>query len=102
VYFDGWNRTAPLYDKESFLARFSQKYPVTYSEDIGWYASLNVIFAMGWILYAQSNGQHSFRKFENIQDQKWWKWFRNACSTFIDLQFKERTLSAVQAMVGMV
>ncbi|KAF8851995.1 hypothetical protein BDZ45DRAFT_128055 [Acephala macrosclerotiorum] len=105
-FFEGWNRTAPLYDKETFLARFAQKYPVTYSEDIGWYASLNVVFAIGWMLYVhQSNDHHHFfRKIDNVneqKDQKWWKWFRNACSTFIDLQFREGTLLAVQAMIGM-
>jgi len=32
----------------------------------------------------------------------WWKWFRNASSLFIDLQFGDGTLLIVQAMTMMV
>ena len=31
-----------------------------------------------------------------------WKYFRNASSTFIELQFKHANLMSVQAIVGMV
>lgn len=39
--------------------------------------------------------------FEN-ENAPHWKWFRNATSTFLELQFQEGNLLAVQAMVGIV
>lgn len=106
AFFDGWNHTFPLYDRAAFEARLAKKYPVTPSDEIAWYASVNIVLAIGWILYPLNmNGSSplpSAVKSNDIHTQSWWKWFRNAGSTYIDLQFREGSLLAVQSLIGMV
>ena len=38
----------------------------------------------------------------NVAGEQHWKYFRNACSCFLDLIFKDCSLMAVQAICGMV
>lgn len=93
AYFDNFNNSFPLYDKESVMERFSRDYyMVNREKDPAWYASLNVIFLIG----------RSITMHEREANGLCEKYFRNAASVFIELLFNGPSLLAVQAMVGMV
>jgi hypothetical protein len=72
---------------------------------------VNTVLAIGWLLYPingkgsspqPASPQPASPKQKDIQNQSWWKWFHNAGSAYVDLEFKEGSLLAVQALVGMV
>lgn len=90
------------------MEHFARKYPVTASEDPAWYACVNVVFAIGSVILnkhlarGSPSSSASSPRSQNLEDEVWWKWLRNATSTYIDLQFREGSLPAVQAMIGMV
>lgn len=75
-----------------------------------WYASLNVVITLGSALaFAHFKmepdeipGLVPCENAERIADEQHWKYFRNACSCFVDLMFKDCNLMAVQAICGMV
>jgi hypothetical protein len=108
VYFRTFVNLFPLYDEKTFTERFAKQYPVKSAEDPAWYANLNIIFAIGDVMKEKNSARvrspgsmHSSPRFPT-EDSMWWKWLRNASSVFIDLQFREGSLGAVQALVGMV
>lgn len=93
AYFDSFNNSFPLYDRESVMERFSRDYyMVNYQKDPAWYASLNVIFLIGRSVTTHEKGGDGICE----------KYFKNASSVFSDLLFGGPSLLAVQAMIGMV
>lgn len=106
-FFNGFGSIFPLFTKSIFMEKFEHQYPVTPSQDEAWYACLNVVFAIGSVIlnkhqnYGSPKSTGSSPRSQNPEDEVWWKWFRNASSTYIDLQFREGNLNAVQAMIGM-
>lgn len=107
-FFNGFGAIFPLFTKSIFMQRFERQYPITPSQDEAWYACVNVVFAIGSVIlnkhqnYGSPKSTGSSPRSQNPEDEVWWKWFRNASSTYIDLQFREGNLNAVQAMIGMV
>ncbi|OBT66534.1 hypothetical protein VE03_03670 [Pseudogymnoascus sp. 23342-1-I1] len=92
AYFDNFNNSFPLYDKESVMERFAKDYyMVNREKDPAWYASLNVIFLIGRSIAMHEREPHGLCE----------KYFRNASSVFSELLFNGPSLLAVQAMVGM-
>jgi hypothetical protein len=89
------------------MERYERQYPVKCSDDPAWYACLNVCFAIASIIRKedlpgmspQSANSPKPGKLENL---RWWKWLRNAASTFVDLQLGQPSLTTVQAMAGLV
>lgn len=97
----------PLFDRETFMERYSRQYPVKCSEDPAWYACLNICFALGSIIRKEDlpgNSPPSAKspKPGGLENLTWWRWLQNAASTFNDLQFGPPSLTAVQAMAGLV
>lgn len=93
AYFDNFNSSFPLFDKESVMERFGRDYyMVNREKDPAWYASLNVIFLIGRSITMNETEPHGVCE----------KYFRNAGSVFTELLFNGPSLLAVQAMVGMV
>ena len=69
-----------------------------------WYASLNIVLALGSAILHQSlvDGQRrSMIEFEFTQGVSW-MYFRNASSKFTDLLFKAGDIMAIQAILCMV
>ncbi|KFY26380.1 hypothetical protein V493_04121 [Pseudogymnoascus sp. VKM F-4281 (FW-2241)] len=92
AYFDGFNNSFPIYDKESVMERFARDYYVVNREkDPAWYASLNVIFLIGRTIITQDKEPHGLAE----------KYFKNASSVFSELLFNAPSLLAVQALIGM-
>ncbi|OAF63243.2 hypothetical protein VC83_00234 [Pseudogymnoascus destructans] len=92
AYFDNFNNSFPLYDKESVMERFGRDYyMVNREKDPAWYASLNVIFLIG----------RSITMHEREPNGLCERYFRNAASVFSELLFSGPSLLAVQAMIGM-
>ena len=107
AFFNGFGHVFPLFDRADFDARFAKQYPITMEEDVAWYANLNIVFAIGSVMREReviraSPPNPQSPRYPRAEHSVWWKWFRNATSTFIELQFREGSLGAVQAMVGMV
>lgn len=95
----------PLFNHDHFIHRYSTQYPCTFSEDIAWYASLNIVLGMGCLVH-QSHNQYDRSCAVDLQGNPakddCWNYFRNAASGFVDLIFTGGSLMAVQAIVGMV
>ena len=110
VIFDRMMITWPLFDRKTFMERYSRKYPVKCSEDPAWYACLNICFALATIMRKEELPGSSPRTPqttkstgpEELENMAWWRWLRNAASTFVDMQFGPPSLMAVQAMSGLV
>ncbi|KUJ17595.1 uncharacterized protein LY89DRAFT_57986 [Mollisia scopiformis] len=106
-FFNGFGAIFPLFSQPIFMERFVRLYPLTPSQDPAWYACLNVVFAIGSVILNKQQTRNSpcssasSPRSSNPEDEVWWKWFRNASSTFLELQFREGNMSAVQAMIGM-
>ncbi|KAM0137778.1 hypothetical protein ACHAP3_004008 [Botrytis cinerea] len=107
--FDRMMITWPLFDRKTFMERYSRKYPVKCSEDPAWYACLNICFALATIMRKEELPGSSPRTPqttkstgpEELENMAWWRWLRNAASTFVDMQFGPPSLMAVQAMSGL-
>lgn len=93
AYFDNFNNSFPLYDRESVMERFGKDYfMVDRERDPAWYASLNVIFLIGRSIAMNERSPNGVCE----------RYFRNATSVFSELLFNGPSLLAVQAMIGMV
>ncbi|KAF7958566.1 hypothetical protein EAE96_002106 [Botrytis aclada] len=113
--FDRMMITWPLFERKTFMQRYSRQYPVKCSEDPAWYACLNICFALASIMRKEElpeispqtpqtpqtpQNSKSLRQGE-LENLTWWRWLRNAASTFVDLQFGPPSLTTVQAMAGL-
>ncbi|QSZ31053.1 hypothetical protein DSL72_000614 [Monilinia vaccinii-corymbosi] len=104
--FDRLIPSFPLFDRKTFMERYSRQYPVKCSEDPAWYACLNVCFAIASIIRKEdlpgnSPPREKSPSLKGPETLSWWKWLRNAASTFVDLQFGPPSFLAVQAMTGL-
>jgi hypothetical protein len=103
-FFDTFNGIFPLYDRATFDKYYDLQYSGQPPCGPAWYASLNIVFCMGTMMSQVSSSEkakQSFGGYNTAEDQLW-KYFRNACSCFVDLMFNDCSLLAVQAMCGMV
>ncbi|KAM3084212.1 hypothetical protein ACMFMF_001570 [Clarireedia jacksonii] len=104
--FDRLIPSFPVFNKRHFMERYERQYPVKCSDDPAWYACLNVCFAIASIIqkkdvHGVSAQSVNSQKSGKLEDLPWWKWLRNAASTFVDLQLGQPSLTAVQAMAGL-
>ncbi|PQE22827.1 fungal specific transcription factor domain protein [Rutstroemia sp. NJR-2017a BBW] len=105
--FDRLIPSFPIFNRKQFMERYERQYPVKCSDDPAWYACLNVCFAIAAIIRKEdlpgmSPQSASSPKPGKLEHLHWWKWLRNAASTFVDLQLGQPSLTAVQAMAGLV
>ncbi|CAD6448104.1 c61468a0-9166-417d-a668-0208a30c0a27 [Sclerotinia trifoliorum] len=104
--FDTLIPSLPLFDRKTFMERYSRQYPVKCSENPAWYACLNVCFALASVirkekLPASSPESPKSSSSGELESLPYWGWLRNAASTFVHLQFGPPSLMAVQAMAGL-
>lgn len=92
----------PLYDREIFDQYYVQQYSDRPPPGPAWYASVNVVIAIGGLISEVHEGKGMDDRALDFSNTQYSKYFRNAASCFIDLSFKEPSLMAVQAMCGMV
>ncbi|RAL68297.1 hypothetical protein DID88_007027 [Monilinia fructigena] len=97
--FDRLIPSFPLFDRKTFMERYSRQYPVKCSEDPAWYACLNVCFAIASIIRKEDLPGNSPPSGNSPSPEAWkiWRggrWLRNAASTFVDLQFGPPSLLA--------
>lgn len=93
--FNNYNRFLPLFDEEDFLREFQLKYSTSNPGDAGWWACLNVVLSIAHRLRALRTldpAHENFLAFGYIQ---------NALSVVSELNVSNRSLSVVQALVGM-
>lgn len=94
-----------MYDRAAFNKNYDLQFSENPPNSLAWYASLNIVICLGSMV-AQSHSQfevnETFEGYDNFVKEQQWKYFRNACSCFVDLMFKDYSLLAVQAICGMV
>ncbi|KAH8819212.1 fungal-specific transcription factor domain-containing protein [Xylogone sp. PMI_703] len=100
-YLDTFNSCFPLFDREVFLDHFERQYSGNPPQGVAWYACINVVLCMGSLIEKFEILQTIEPGFDSALSDLSWRYFRNACSCFVDLVFKESNLMAVQALCGM-
>ena len=105
-FFQSVNSIYPLYSRQVFDRYLEQQYSAYPPDDNAWYASLNIVLAIGSV-FEQIRLQGSVQLGSIIDHQnpslvQAWKYFRNASSNFIELFFRNSKLMAVQAVIAMV
>ncbi|KAL4805909.1 fungal-specific transcription factor domain-containing protein [Aspergillus unguis] len=98
-FFESLNTLIPLYDERLFRALYDRQYSSDPETDVAWYASFNIVLAVGSMMSSQTQvhppGPADFESDDT------WQYFRHACSVFTDLLFTSRRLMAVQALLAM-
>lgn len=92
--FNSHNIALPLFDQASFLNKFEAHYTEHEREDTGWWACLNVVFALA----------HRFRAMRTLNSQTEdfhaWGYLQNALMVLPELTMLNSELLAVQAILG--
>lgn len=90
-----YNRFIPIFDEKSFLREFQLKYAISDPEDAGWWACLNVVLSIA----------HRLRALRSLdpthENSLAYGYTQNALSVISQLNVINRSLSVVQALVGM-
>ena len=92
---------------------FARNYPIDHTQDVAWYSVLNLVFAATELLIGKigtpyggahkpTSSTQTKPHLVDLQGASWWKWFRNAASKFLELQFTRASLLSVQAMTFLV
>lgn len=95
--FYSFNSAFPLFDQTLFMNAFESRYndESNAHKDPGWWACLNVIFALA----------HRYRAMRMLnslsEDCHAWGYIQNALSTFSALTMIRSEISAIQAAIGM-
>ncbi|KAJ5293676.1 hypothetical protein N7508_008497 [Penicillium antarcticum] len=103
-FFEFVNSTMPLFDKEEFMKLFEQQYSLDPPVGLPWYASLNVVLAIGGLICEDERGQctpsvHTNRTIEG--EGHVLNYLRNCYGYFTQLAFSCKEILAVQALTGM-
>ncbi|KAI9852345.1 MAG: hypothetical protein M1838_001050 [Thelocarpon superellum] len=99
-YFYTFNSIFPLYNESIFRDYYERQYSADPPTGASWYASFNVVLAMGRMIRRSRNQDAVVGPaLDEVEASR--KYFRNASSTFVDLQFKDYNLMSIQALVGM-
>jgi hypothetical protein len=86
---------------------YEQQYSETPPSGAGWYASLNIVLAIGSLTAAigdrDSTPESAVHHSDN-QAEQWGfeRFFKNACSVFTELVFTTHNILDVQALLGIV
>ncbi|KAE8307353.1 hypothetical protein BDV41DRAFT_569128 [Aspergillus transmontanensis] len=100
-FFDTLNDVIPLYRRDKFEALYEQQYTSCPPKSTSWYASLNVVLALGCLLSHEesmnASTESSMRAPTTAVD-----YLRNCWNVFGELSLSCRDLMAVQALLAMV
>lgn len=102
VYFDIFNDVYPLYNRSIFDEHLHRQYSSNPPESVAWYASLNVVIAIGILSERMQCIKPNTVGDSGPSYEISWKYFRNATSCFTELLFTDVSLMAVAALTGMV
>lgn len=105
AFFNTCNSIFPVFNRTIFDRRFERQYSDNPPTGTGWYASFNMVLAIGSALDTEhplANPNHIMRRALDLSQGPSAKWLRNATSVFLDIQFGPATLLSVQALVIMV
>ena len=95
-FFENFNCMFPLFHEPTFMHLVNRNYSRNPYEGSGWWASLNVAFAIA----------HRLRVMSNIvpqeEDKKAWGFLKNAMGVLTELTMRNTDLLSVQALLGMV
>ena len=94
-FFENFNCMFPLFHQPTFMLLVERQYSSDPYEGSGWWASLNVAFAIA----------HRLRVMSHLvpaeEDEKAWGYIKNAMSVFSELTMRNTDLLSVQALLGM-
>jgi hypothetical protein len=97
----------PLFDQDSLMELYEQQYSPNPPTGPAWYASMNIVFAIGSLAEALGEpnsipelalDNSDYQNEPSAHEQC----FQNACGVFTELVFTTRSILAVQALLGMV
>lgn len=94
-YFDNFNCMFPLFHQPTFMHLAERQYSNDPYEGSGWWASLNVAFALAHRLRVMSN------LVPQEEDDKAWAYMKNAMGVYSELSMRNTDLLSVQALLGM-
>lgn len=94
-YFANFNCMFPLFHEPTFMHLVDKHYNSEPYEGSGWWASLNVVFAIA----------HRLRVMSNVvgreEDEHAWGYLKNAMAVMTELTMRNTDLLSVQALLGM-
>ncbi|KAE8380641.1 hypothetical protein BDV26DRAFT_127681 [Aspergillus bertholletiae] len=99
-YFETLNDIIPLYRRDRFEALYTQQYTSCPPKSTSWYASLNVVLALGCLLSHEDNTNESPESSMRAPTMAV-QYLRNCWNVFGELSLGSRDLMAVQALLGM-
>ncbi|KAK6336408.1 hypothetical protein TWF696_001966 [Orbilia brochopaga] len=93
--FESFNRYFPLFDQTSFLRSFHAKYSpdASFDDDPTWWASINVVFALGYLFRAM-------RTLDRHENDLACSYTQNALWVVAELIALPRSLPAIQSLLG--
>ncbi|OBT40737.1 hypothetical protein VE00_09779 [Pseudogymnoascus sp. WSF 3629] len=101
-FFGSLNPVIPLLDQASFMKLYEQQYSINPPRGASWYATLNIVFAIGSL--AATVGQRGSTPETALNDEadRWnfTDYFRNSCCVLAELMFESHNVLAVQALIG--
>ncbi|KAK5663112.1 hypothetical protein OQA88_6529 [Cercophora sp. LCS_1] len=94
-YFENFNCMFPLFHQPTFMHLVERQYSSDPYQGSGWWASLNVAFAIAHRLRVMSN------LVPQEEDDKAWGYMKNAMAVYSELTMRNTDLMSVQALLGM-
>ncbi|KAI0471927.1 N-terminal binuclear Zn cluster-containing protein [Xylariaceae sp. FL0804] len=94
-FFENFNCMFPLFHQPTFMHLVERQYSSEPYGGSGWWASLNVVFAIAHRLRVMSN------LVPQEEDEKAWAYLKNAMGVFSELTMRNTDLLSVQALLGM-
>src|SRR2546429_76924 len=95
-FFENFNCIFPLFHQPTFMHLVDKHYSNDPFDGSGWWASLNIAFAIAHRLRVMSN------LVPQEEDQKAWGYLENALGVMTELTMRNTDLLSVQALLGMV
>lgn len=95
-FFENFNCMFPLFHEPTFMHLVQRQYSQEPYEGSGWWASLNIAFAIAHRLRVMSN------LVPQEEDNKAWGYLKNALGVMTELTMRNTDLLSVQALLGMV
>ncbi|KAL7265824.1 hypothetical protein RUND412_011649, partial [Rhizina undulata] len=100
-FFTNFNILFPLFHKHTFDYLFEKQYSDYPPEDSGWYASFNMVLAIGYRLRISHLGVTPDEPDAATHIEKSWRYFQNAATVLTELLLKNTDLMSIQAILGM-
>jgi hypothetical protein len=94
VFFNGYNRFFPHFDPQSFMSLLERQFAGQPDKRVGWWASLNVVIAIGLFLQGPEHGGID-------ATGQAWGYTHNAFGAFTELTIRSTDLLSVQALLSM-